>query len=196
MTRVEIIQTYINKYGYKNYLEIGVQAGHCFRAIQCENKAGVDPDTGSAANNHVTSDKFFEEIKGAIKFDIIFIDGLHHADQVYFDIENSLACLAEGGTILMHDCKPESEFMQRIPLTSQNEWTGDTWKAYVKVRQERDDLEMFVINSDWGVGVIRVGSQEKLVIPSDVSITYENFEKHNAEWLNLISVADFKAKML
>ena len=193
MNRIQIIQAHINKYGYKNYLEIGVQAGHCFRAIQCENKVGVDPDTGSAATIHETSDKFFETNKS--KFDCIFIDGLHHADQVYKDIINSLDRLNEGGTILMHDCKPTNKHMQEIPLTDQNEWTGNTWEAYVKVRQERDDLEMKVVDSDWGVGIIRVGKQEKLVIPAEIHVNYENFAIHNAQWLNLVSVREFIQSM-
>lgn len=192
MNRISIIQAYINKYGYKNYLEIGVQAGHCFSQIVCEKKTGVDPDPSSAATIHKTSDEFF--VKNKEKFDIIFIDGLHHADQVEKDIINSLEFLAEGGTILMHDCKPESEFMQLIPLTTQNEWTGNTWEAFVKMRQTRDDLEMFVINTDWGVGVIRKGKQEKLII--DVPVNYTNFVQHNPTWLNLISVADFIRKEL
>lgn len=193
MNRISIIQSFIDKYKYKNYLEIGVQAGHCFRAIECEKKTGVDPDPSSAATIHKTSDEFFAKNKE--KFDCVFIDGLHVSDQVYKDINNALACLAEGGTIIMHDCKPTSEFMQRIPLTTQNEWTGDTWKAYVKVRQERDDLEMYVIDTDWGCGVIRAGIQEKLVIPEGVEMTYENFAVHNKTWLNLISVSEFKNKL-
>jgi hypothetical protein len=188
MNRISIIQAYIDKYGYKNYLEIGVQTGHCFRAIQCENKTGVDPDPSSAATIHKTSDEFFATNKE--KFDCIFIDGLHHADQVEKDILNSLECLAEGGTILMHDCKPESEFMQLIPLTTQVEWTGDTWKAYVKMRQTRDNLEMFVVDCDWGVGVIRRGKQEKLIIPVETKIDYSNFVIHHREWLNLVSTAE------
>lgn len=200
MNRIQIIQKYIDKYGYKSYLEIGVQAGHCFAAINCEIKVGVDPDTASAATIHKTSDEFFQILntdytwlfqgaKEKPKFDIIFIDGLHHAEQVEKDIINSLACLSEGGTILMHDCKPESEFMQLIPLTTQNEWTGDTWKAYVKMRMTREDLSMRVVNTDWGVGIIRIGSQEKLTI--DVPINYENFKKNEDKWLNLVSVQTF-----
>lgn len=191
MNRIEIIQKYIYKYKYASYLEIGVQAGHCFRAIHCNYKVGVDPDNTSAATIHKTSDEFFANNKE--KFDIIFIDGLHHADQVYKDIMNSLDVVNDGGIILMHDCKPTTEFMQQIPLTTQVEWTGDTWKAYVKVRTEREDLEMFVIDTDWGVGVIKKGKQEKLKVT--VPLTYDNFVIHKNEWLNLKSVDEFNAMM-
>lgn len=187
MNRITIIQSFINKNNYKNYLEIGVQGGHCFSEIKCETKVGVDPDKSSKATVHETSDDFFAGNKE--KFDIIFIDGLHHSDQVEKDIINSLACLAEGGTVLMHDCLPTNEFMQLIPLTSQCEWTGDTWKAYVKLRQERSDLNMKVCNTDWGVGIITKGSQTPIKI--NVEVNYQNFEKYKHEWMNIISVEEF-----
>lgn len=195
MNRIQIIQMHIDKYGYKNYLEIGVQAGHCFREIKCENKTGVDPDTGSAATIYKTSDEFFDQNDDG--FDLIFIDGLHHADQVYRDILNSLDCLNEGGVIFMHDCKPESEFMQLIPLTTQNEWTGDTWKAYIKARMELSNINFKVVNTDWGVGILKPTKfnkdHEKLII--DNEINYENLKNNEEKWLNLISVQTFLDSM-
>ncbi len=44
MNRVQIIQSLIDRYNFKSYLEVGVQAGHCFNTIQCAHKVGVDPD--------------------------------------------------------------------------------------------------------------------------------------------------------
>ena len=174
-------------------MEIGIQNGHCFSAIVCEKETGVDPDKGSAATIHETSDEFFSKNKE--KFDVIFLDGLHVADQVERDIINSLACLSEGGTILMHDCKPENKHMQEVPLTDQNEWTGNVWEAFVKMRMTRDDITMRTVFSDWGVGIIRVGTQEKLIIPAEIHVNYENFAIHNAEWLNLVSVREFIQSM-
>ncbi len=192
MNRIKIIQAFIDKKKAKNYLEIGVQAGHCFSAIVCKNKVGVDPDKGSAATVFETSDDFFKNNKQ--KFDVVFIDGLHHSDQVEKDILNSLNCLSEGGTILMHDCLPTSEFMQLIPQQpNHNEWTGDTWKAYVKLRTLRADLSMKVINCDWGVGVIERGSQEPIKLGAEMN--YQNFRINNPVWLNLISVEQFVNSM-
>lgn len=193
MNRIDLIQAHINKYGYTNYLEVGVQAGHCFRAIECANKTGVDPDTGSAATIHKTSDEFFAENEN--KFDVIFIDGLHEAPQVEKDILNAIACLVEGGTILMHDCKPTTEFMQRIPLTTQMEWTGDCWKAFVKCRQDLIATHSFrCVDTDWGVGIIRklnegeVNPEFKVTVP----LTYENFVANQRDWLNLVPVHYFQ----
>lgn len=192
MNRIQIINNLIHKNGYKSYLEIGVRDGDCFRQINSNDKVGVDPDKASAATEFVTSDEYFD--KSDKKFDIIFIDGLHHSDQVIKDIENSLNHLNEGGTITMHDCLPTNEFMQLIPLTTQNEWTGDVWKAYLKYRQERSDLSMYVINCDWGVGVITRGNQNPVQI--DVDINYQNFEKFKLEWMNVISPDQFIQKYL
>ena len=61
----------------------------------------------------MTSDEFFEQNKE--KFDIVFIDGLHHSEQVYKDILNSLNILNEDGTIICHDMNPTEEFRQIVP---------------------------------------------------------------------------------
>lgn len=190
MNRIYIINGLIKKNNYKSYLEIGVQAGHCFAAIDCKNKIGVDPDPSSAATEHVTSDDYFKGIKK--KFDIIFIDGLHHSDQVVKDIENSLKHLNKGGTIVMHDCLPTSKRMQEIPLQEQNEWTGDTWKAFLKLR-ENQSLEMCVVDCDWGCGIIRPGTQAPIIV---LNPTYEGFQVNKKTWMNIISVDQFKEKYL
>lgn len=188
MNRIELINALIAKNGYKNYLEIGVRDGECFNAIKCEFKVGVDPDNNSKATVYVTSDYFFEN--NSEKFDIIFIDGLHHADQVEKDILNSLDCLAEGGTIVMHDCLPTSKRMQEIPELVGEESTGNTWMAYLKMRVTRNDLKMHVVDTDWGLGIISKGSQE--LVPLGILPSYEQFDVNRGAWMNVISVEQFK----
>ena len=122
------------------------------------------------------------------KFDIIFIDGLHHADQVYQDILNALEHLNDDGTILCHDMNPWSKDVQKVPRQT-GQWTGDCWKAFVRLRSERSDLDMFVITADTGLGVIRNGNQKKLNV--DCDLTWDNLGLHRSEWLNLISVEEF-----
>ena len=79
MTRTDIIQLLIDKIKAKSYLEIGVSGGENFQTIRCENKVGVDPELTSPATIFLTSDEFFKQNKDT--FDVIFVDGLHHADQ-------------------------------------------------------------------------------------------------------------------
>lgn len=192
MKRWDIINKFINENGYKDYLEIGLQSGMCRDQVNLpqENKITVDPDTRS--NNPtflMTSDEFFE--KNEKTFDIIFIDGLHHGDQVLKDIENALEVLNEGGTILCHDMLPNSEDVQKVPRI-QDIWTGDCWKAWFKLRGTRKDLFMFIVPSDWGVGVIQKGSQKivpELDIPMD-EMDWDFFVKHNTANANN-KMADF-----
>jgi hypothetical protein len=41
--RYDLINYIINKYGFKDYLEIGVANGDCIKKIKATNKDGVDP---------------------------------------------------------------------------------------------------------------------------------------------------------
>ncbi len=49
-----------------------------------------------------TSDKFFANISNDV-YDLIYIDGSHHADNVYKDAENSYSKLKKGGIIIFDD---------------------------------------------------------------------------------------------
>lgn len=195
MKRNQIIQYLIDSYGYKSYLEIGLGNGCNINSIKCETKIGIDPVLKKFKEKKITafqmtSDDFFK--KSSAKFDIIFIDGLHHEGQVYADIKNSLESLNEGGTIVCHDMNPNSELLQRVPRETRT-WYGDCWKAWVSLREESEDLTMFVVDTDCGCGIIQKGSQEPLII--DEMLIYENLEKNRKKWLNLISVDEFKERI-
>ena len=191
MKRTDIIQSLINKIGAENYLEVGVSAGENFRDIKCKNKVGVDPEPSTPATIHTDSDSFFKDNKRI--FDVIFIDGLHHADQVYRDINNSLAILNDKGFIVCHDMNPQLEEHQTLPYRG-GIWNGDCWKAYVQLRQERDDLAMCVVDTDYGCGIITKGYQEKLDKIDDLN--FNTFSQKRKEWLNLISPEQFLSKIV
>jgi hypothetical protein len=192
MTRIDIINGLIKKHKYKSYLEIGIESGSCFNHIVCENKTAVDPDKKVLKNVPSaiikTSNDFF--VSNKEKFDIIFIDGLHHSGQVYIDIISSINCLIEGGTIVCHDMLPPNEKAQIVPR-QQSLWTGDCWKAWVLLRTYEADLSMFVVDTDFGCGVIQKGSQELIEKPYK-DFTYLDFVKHKDYWMNIISVEGFK----
>lgn len=185
--RFDVINALIEKMGYKSYLEIGVQNGVCFESVRCEKKVGVDPETFTKATVFKTSDQFFTD--NIEIFDIIFLDGLHHADQVYKDIINSLEVLSPNGTIIVHDCNPIREEDQIVPR-KYGKWNGDVWKAWVQLRTLRPDLDMHVLNIDEGCGIIKRGKQEVLVVTEE--ITYANLEKNREEWLNLTDIINLK----
>ena len=190
-SRVSIINDLSKKFGYKRYLEIGVRDGWCIRRIDVEHKDGVDPIPSEYTNFVMTSDEFFVNLNNDEKYDIIFIDGLHHEYQVYKDILNSLNHLSDNGTIICHDMNPMFEVCQRkIPIVPT--WNGDCWKAFVRLKSERSDLEMVTVDVDFGIGVIRIGNQEIIQIPNELEFEFLNSDRKYA--MNLITIDEFKEK--
>lgn len=186
LNKTLMLNALVEKFNYNSYLEIGQgKAENNFNRINCKIRIGVDPNPDLKASYCLTSDEFFELNKST--FDLIFIDGLHHNDQVYRDIINSLNCLNEHGTIVVHDCNPENEASQIVPQQEEI-WTGDVWKAWVRLRSERNDIEMFVVNTN-GCGIIRAGEQKTINLPD--SLTYRYLSENREYLLNLKSGNDF-----
>lgn len=187
--RTDIINYLIEQNGYKSYLEIGYKKGENFNHIKCEDKDSVDPN--GRAKYTMTSDEFFA-LCGR-KYDLIFIDGLHLSYQVVRDIENSLKALNSDGVIVMHDCLPEKEEQQLTtpPEGQYRIWNGDVWKAFAAMRSIRGDLEMYTVDTNNGIGIIRNGKQKlwPKLVPE-----WEYFKKHRNALMNVISVEEFKAK--
>ena len=198
--RWDIINFLSEKFNSLNYLEIGVNDGSCIRQINISHKDGVDPFPGAEIggcvvpeiNYQMTSDEFFNSYVNR-KYDIIFIDGLHHSDQVDKDIQNSLNFLEEGGFIILHDCNPPTYEVQVVPRQT-GIWNGDVWKSIVKLRCQRPDLEVSVIDTDWGIGVVRRGSQKLLEYDTYKCLDWNFFDENRDEILNIISIDDFYKK--
>ena len=182
--RWDLIQHIINKYNYTSYLEIGCDKDQSFSKIKINKKIGVDPISGGTIRD--TSDNFF--INNKDKFDIIFIDGLHHYEQVIKDIYNSLDILNDNGHILIHDCLPRTIAHQAIPRY-RGSWNGDVWKSIVELRT-KSNLEVFTCEIDFGVGVIRKKINTK---PLDIKINdfkklkFKDYYHNNKEFMNVIS---------
>ena len=190
MLRTEIIQVLINKVNAKSYLEIGMGPGINFNSIVCDHKISVDPNPCVPVSFKMTYDDFFKQ--NTEKFDVIFIDGLHWSKQVYFDIINSLKILNKNGYIICHDMNPYNEFVQRYPEPiSGAPWTGDCWKAWVKLKTEKKDLYMRVIYTDYGCGIISEGYQDLIDVEDPYNLNYEFFDLNRKKLLNLITIDDF-----
>jgi hypothetical protein len=220
MKRTEIINRIIQKIGAKTYLEIGVQRGKNFYEIDTRTKIAVDPafkigitrklkNFSQLFSNHFfeqTSDDFFRQHASTVlkkyPLDVALIDGLHTYEQSLLDFKNCLQYLAKGGVILFHDCNPTSpeaaafagspeEMQKRFPGKNA-EWNGDVWKTIVHIQSHYSDLETFVLNCDYGVGVVKRGKPERSLKFSSNEIealTYEDFDKNRTSFLNLKSPA-------
>jgi hypothetical protein len=196
MRRTDIINSFISKYNYKTYLEIGVSDGSNFKLVNIDFKESVDPAEDNTEYSiakptyRMTSDEFFEKYPDK-KYDIIFIDGLHHSEQVDKDIENSVKALNEGGVIVLHDCNPIEEIHQRVPRETPI-WNGDVWKSFVKFKENNLDWDCYTINTDWGCGVLKKRKSKNL--PQNMNYWWLATNRIHA--LNLISVDDFLNRKL
>lgn len=205
MNRADIINYLIAKRNYKSYLEIGVDNGKNYQQIVCENKYCVDPyflnnsddvkkeeDIPSFVTWRMTSDEMFDTIKKSVKFDIVFIDGLHTEEQVGRDIINSLKHLNNGGCIVVHDCLPPNEKAQIVPRI-QGLWCGDVWKAMTMLKEQ--DIKFNVVDTDLGCGIISYcENAEYLNYMEKSMLTWYDFLKHRNELLNVISEFEFFKK--
>ena len=107
----------------------------------------------TGGNYRMTSDKFFKT-NDHLKFDVIFIDGLHEYEQCQRDCLNSIKQLEKGGIIFLHDLLPRSIFEQEVPR-KQSKWSGDVWKVGVELANSKN-AEFKIINIDHGIGVLKL----------------------------------------
>ncbi len=190
------------------YLEIGVRNPAAnFNKIRASKKFGVDPgveDSTQSVDFPMTSDLFFAKFrKGGVLtedtlFDVVFIDGLHLAEQVDRDIANALSVIKEYGFVVLHDCNPPTEWHARETYKfysdqTQNCWNGSTWKAFAKWRSA-PGVASFCIDADYGVGILSksfpVNPTHTLANPF---FEYSVFAANRTSALNLLSFADFQA---
>ena len=165
-TRGSILSLLSERYNYQRYLEIGTDTDDIFHIAQLKFPVAVGVDPRRGGTLRMTSDEFFAT--NSELFDLIFIDGLHEANQVLIDVQNALRVLAPGGTIVMHDCNPRGYLHIRAsyPLHPYAIWwNGNTWKAAVGLRQLAD-IEIVIVDIDHGVGVIRK-RQNKHSLPTE-----------------------------
>jgi tetratricopeptide (TPR) repeat protein len=140
------------------YLEIGVEHGTTLAlAVHSERALGIDPVPraparalpASAELFHMTSDAFFasrrrEDVLGARRVDLAFIDGMHWFDYALRDFCNVESWCGPGSVVVLHDCLPvHGRAATRVRETTF--WVGDTWKALECLLKERTDLRISVI---------------------------------------------------
>jgi len=209
MKRVDVIQYLLRKIGGKTYLEIGVERGESFCSIDVPRKITVEPVHASIeVQRHLlehlnatyyqrTSDDFFAQKSGIFanqKIDVVLVDGLHTYAQSLRDVENCIRHLSSNGLIVMHDCNPTTasaatSWSSLGPTESVNcIWNGDVWKTIVYLRSHRDELNVFVLDCDYGLGIISKGKPENMLNFSAAQIekmTFHDLDNNREVFLNL-----------
>ncbi len=178
----ELINYIGKKIKARSYLEIGVfNREHNFNKIAVENKLCVDPDPNAEADCCVTSDEYFEKNSWQ-QFDLIFIDGLHHAGQVKKDIIHAWKVLTEGGVIVIHDSNPLKESITHVPRDN-GEWTGDVYKTISQISSPK-----FTVDFDYGCCVLR---KDGTVLEFDnEECAWDEFDLFRKERLTLVTVSE------
>ena len=207
-SRTEVINFLLStKKDKTTYLEIGVRnPKDNFDLINADIKYSVDPGIDFKPNPvdfKMTSDDFFlklskgEILTNNIKFDVIFIDGLHLAEQVDRDIENAVKYIRDDGFVVLHDCNPPSEWHAReiykyLNTPAQGLWNGTTWKAFLKWRFS-PIVNSCCIDCDWGVGILSKRHQiGKSIDPVNPFFEFGVLDNNRKEYLNLIGFEAFK----
>jgi hypothetical protein len=172
------------------------------RKIEWEAK---NPCNATAEYITATSDDFFAKAGATSSFDVVFIDGLHTYEQSLQDVLNSVEKLNDNGVIVMHDCKPphlgaacpakslqEAEEMQNHEETKIPEWTGewcgDVWKTICYLRSYRKDLQVFVLDCDYGLGIVVKGKSDSdfdLSKEALATLDYQEIIQGEYKFLNL-----------
>jgi len=138
-----------------------------------------------SADYQITSDQFFESQfmkSGVQRYDIVFIDGLHEAEQVYRDAINSLQLLNYRGTIVFHDINP------CVP------GNGSCWKAFVYLRSDGTLDTISYDNNEESVGFLKSRSNRNKLDLSTIcasgaymDYTLDMLDKNRSEALNFAS---------
>lgn len=200
-TRADLLNHLAEKYNLKKYLEIGVQdPKQNFDKIICPIKIGVDPDFIGPGFIRKTSDNFFREIFEREKqeeetdasmfiVDLVFIDGLHTAEQVKKDFESALKILSPNGFIVLHDCNPLKEEYTIVPRPiERGHWNGDVYKFAIGIEKD------FAVTVDIDNGCLVFSNKKAIDSVVYRPVEYLNwgyFDKNRKELLNLISWDEF-----
>ena len=205
--RTRLLQAQLDRSSGRRYLEIGVGDGGVFLHLAARRKTAVDPKglswgrrlrhPASIARGRVhalRSDEFFARLDPAESFDVSFVDGYHTWDQALRDVENCLRHSPGDGVVVMHDCNPANEPASlRDPAEAagrpdgDGSWCGDVWKAVVILRASREDLEVEVIDTDFGLGVVRKRHSETIPLdPRRVpEMSYQDLDEDRERLLGL-----------
>jgi hypothetical protein len=177
LTRAEVLQGVLAFFPAPRYLEIGVARGVTFHALKAARKVAVDPafrfDVPAARQAHpqasyhqVTSDVYFGTIvEPGERFDVIYLDGLHTAEQTLRDLLNALDYLAPEGIIVIDDVKPSNHVaalpdqrranaVRRLLGSERRGWMGDVFRVLFFVDTFMQQLTWRTVAENHGQSVI------------------------------------------
>jgi hypothetical protein len=141
----------------RSYLEIGIAAGETLRSVNAHHVVGVDPYPGefqvpeNCTIHRMTSRDYFASLTNDVRFDVIFVDGLHLWQDCLEDTLSAFDHLANEGFVIIDDVYPAGpdeavrassyEEAVRIAATAGRDitsWMGDVWRVLFVLAHVRD----------------------------------------------------------
>jgi hypothetical protein len=173
VTRNRVVQSVLDLFDAPDYLEIGVNKGMTFNALKAATKVAVDPkflfdfnavaaEVPGTSFHETTSDDFFGRIaaRGA-GFDVIYLDGLHTAEQTIRDLINAISFLKPNGVIIIDDVFPcsyvaslpdrhETRVIRKATGDTLGAWMGDVYRLVFFVETFCQQFNYCTVNNNHG----------------------------------------------
>jgi hypothetical protein len=184
-----------------SYLEIGVFAGNTIEAVKIQTRVAVDPKplylrfpSRGVKTFKCTSDSFFAKAQKT-RFDLIYLDGLHHFKQTWLDLENAVRSIKPYGIIFIDDVVPVDEFSALTPQSYALQkrfmnsgsrsyaWHGDVFKLGLLLSRLPDTFEF---------GTILFGKNPRGYLYSKDG-DWNSFPKFNSEEISTIDLVEAKS---
>ena len=173
ISRNRIVQAVLNLFDEPAYLEIGVNKGMTFNALTAKTKVAVDPkflfDTQAVSQevpgtsfHETTSDDYFGNIATRdTAFDVIYLDGLHTAEQTIRDLINAISFLKPNGVIIIDDVFPssyvaslpnrrETRLIRQASGDTAGAWMGDVYRLVFFVETFCQQFSYCTVNNNHG----------------------------------------------
>jgi hypothetical protein len=102
--------------------------------------------------------------------------------------------------VVIHDCNPPHRAAAHPSQLSQKqaaelkipgwtpEWCGDVWKAICYLRSQRNDLRVFVLDFDYGLGIVTRGKPDNRLNLSEEELNKMTFEDLLRDKTNLLNL--------
>jgi hypothetical protein len=148
------------------YLEVGVAQGLTLERVAIANRCGVDPEPqfdfdrlpAGVSFFHGTSDAYFNQLDPDQKFDLAFLDGLHHWQQTYRDLLSTLNHSKVSSLILIDDVVPDDELSAMTDYAAALEakevagihdgrWHGDVFKLLQVLSDHHPELGLVLMRN-------------------------------------------------
>jgi len=142
-----------------------------------------------------------------LRFDMVFVDACHEYGSTRRDLQDALSLVNAGGIIVLHDCLPDDEALCPPTRGNLRAWCGVTYKAYLDVLMERNDLWYCTVDTDFGCGMICTNPKTRLYkraldgdegcirawrnVGDNYDEAFEIYRRNRDVLMNVVKVNDF-----